>query len=176
MLETTWVDTLGLGQGSRWTGKSWGDAILITREGNSALVGLLGFVPGYKPGFTLPYDWLDFLKPADRSTDERRFQSVLQLKGEHSLPSFQWPLMAYISDIENLASANLISEETPDDRFSILDCSLAVTSNPISRGIEGIMPCLKQVGTYNPPFVPIREIPAYQLFRAENFSANGDGV
>lgn len=179
VLQSTWVDTLGLGQKSRWPGETLGDAITVMRDGASALIGMLGFVPGYEGGFTLPYDWLDFLlSRTERDLpDDQRFEAVRGLKGSHPLPSFQWPLMAYIADVGNLASARLISKETPDDRFSIQECSFAVTTDPISRGIENTLPCLRQVETYhNNPVVPVRNIPPYQLFRMKNFSASGDGI
>lgn len=178
VLETTWVDRLNLGQGSRWSGKTWGDAIVVMRYGESALVGMLGLIPGYEGGFTLPYDWLDFLlSPSDRDLpDESRFEAVSSLTGEHPLPILQWPLMTYIGDVGKLASARLVCKETPDERFSIQSFSLAVTKDPVDRGIGKTLPCLQQVGTYQPGFVPLQQIPAYQLFRKKNFSAGGDGI
>lgn len=154
VLETVWTDTAveGFDMGSRWSGKTWGDAITINLGSQRVLLGLLNSVAGTDPsaGISTRAPERQLIRTLLGATSPREIKyaqdvdDLAQVRGEHEIRESQlWPPFVLFPDIRKLETIELINpavSPTGKDGVTIDRVTLSITNGPISRGIEKRLP------------------------------------
>jgi hypothetical protein len=187
IIKGRWVDTLGVGDVSeRWVGHFTGDAIFIDLGSRRALIGLLGPVGNQPAAFGISNGLLlsiaRSIAPASvagAGDGSQVFEALKGFRGEQEMPKKNYPVMAYLEDVDDIQSAQIVYPE-PENAFGptvgVSGFSLALTDGPASSGLAGRLPWYRFLGTFPP--APAHEqthntAPAYQMIMPPNIHEGG---
>lgn len=171
VLEGTWVDTKGYGQGERWVAKFRGDAIVFPIASDRIVIALLGPVQSKEHGLSLSnsmfYNFAGELRDGANSTDF--WKRLKTWQGEHELPRTYWPVLL-ISPPNDPTEARYLDPDGTGSPVSVRKVTLKVTDEPVSRGIEKQIPWI-ETALRNPsgPLLPLSKRPPIKQLSPSNF-------
>ena len=160
---------------------SRGDAVVIDLREHGLLFGLL-VRPEFHDGFAAgnAFDILSSFLPRDQATDlDSSLRNVLRLEGEFQLREADQPTLVRFRDISDPTTAKSVDAgrfaEIYGAGASSQRATISVTSDPITRGIDKVLPWLANADDRGTGKLRIvrPQMTVAQLLSVRNFKADG---